>query len=165
MGQYVAFNGPVPTTAVQAAVTTSTSIKTLLQIATPATAPIKVLEWGISFDGAAAAAGIQVELLTTGSVAATVTAHTTATVQAWDDPLGPTSLMTMGTTATGYTATAEGTITTTRVLDSLFVQPTGAYKMLWPENGFMYVPVSTFLRVRVKAAAAVNAVTYIRWSE
>lgn len=53
--QYIAFNGPAPTTASQAAVTTGTAIKTLLQVATPATTNILVFEWGISFDGAAAA--------------------------------------------------------------------------------------------------------------
>lgn len=166
MGIYQAYNGPAPTTAAQVAVTTGTSIKTLLQISTPSTAPIWVMEWGISFDGAAAAAGVQCELLTTGTVGATITAHATSGMHPIDDPLGPASIMvTTGTTNTGYSASAEGTITTTRILDSQFVQPTGQYKFLWPLAEYPYIPVSTILRVRVKAAAAANALCYVRWRE
>lgn len=165
MAIYKAYNGPAPTTAVLAAVSTTTSILTLLQLATPATTEITVLEWGISFDGAAAAAGIRCELLTTGAVNATVTAHVAAGLVRWDSPNGPDSNLTLGTASSGYTASAEGTITTTRVYDSQFVQPTGQYVMLWPLNECPVIPVSTFLRVRVKAAAAVGAVAFIRWRE
>jgi hypothetical protein len=43
---YFAANGASPTTAAQIVVATGTAIKTLLQIATPSTAEIKVIEWG-----------------------------------------------------------------------------------------------------------------------
>jgi len=50
-------NGPSPTIAAQAAVTTGTAIKTMLQVKLNALATntAKVVEWGISFDGSAAA--------------------------------------------------------------------------------------------------------------
>ena len=58
--QYKVFNGISPTTsAVVVAVTTGTSLKTLLQVKGVAAVKFKVVAWGISFDGAAAAAGIQ----------------------------------------------------------------------------------------------------------
>jgi hypothetical protein len=65
-------------------VTTGTAIKTLLQIATPATSELRVSEWGISFDGTAAATPIKVELIDT-NVAATVTAHVAAGVMSHND--------------------------------------------------------------------------------
>ena len=77
MALYTIWNGPAPTTAAQLPVTTGTAIKTLLQLSTSATKPAKVVEWGISFDGSAAATPIKCELIET-DVAATVTAHATA---------------------------------------------------------------------------------------
>ncbi len=161
---YWAANGPMATTAALAPVTTGTAIKTLLQIATPSTRVISVVEWGISFDGSAAAQPIKCELLQT-DVAATVTAHVAAGVQPFNDPNAPASLVTLGTSATGYTASAEGSITTTRTFDAQLIAPTNQYVHQWPLDTEPQVPVSKFLRVRVTAAAAVNAYCYIVWKE
>lgn len=161
---YWAANGPMPTTAAFAPVTTGTAIKTMLQIATPSTRPLTITEWGISFDGSAAATPIRCELMQT-DVAATVTAHVAAGVQPFNDPNAPASLVTLGTSATGYTSTSEGSITTTRTFDVQFVAPTNQYVHQWPLGNEPQVPISKFLRVRVTAAAAVNAYTYIVWRE
>src|SRR4051812_15992307 len=110
---YLAFNGPRPTTAAPSSVTTGTAIKTLLQLATPSTNTIRVIEWGISFDGSAAATPIKVELVET-DVAATVTAYGANDLVKWGDPNANASNVTLGTSASGYTATAEGSITATR---------------------------------------------------
>lgn len=161
---FFAANGPSPTTAAQVPVTTGTAIKTLLQIATPATKGLRVVEWGISFDASAAATPIRCELIDT-DVAATVTAHVAAGLVKFTDPAGPASLMTLGTAASGYTASAEGTITASRVGDVQFVAPTGAYLKQFPLGREFEVAVSRFLRVRVTAAAAVNAYAYLIWEE
>lgn len=161
---YIAFNGPPPTTAALTPVTTGTAIKTMLQIATPSTCELRISEWGISFDGSAAATPIKVELIDT-NVAATVTAHTTSTVAGLNDTGTVNSKMTMGTTATGYTATAEGTITAARLLDYQQIAPTSQWVKQWPLGLEPEVAVSRFLRIRVTAAAAVNAVCYVVWSE
>jgi hypothetical protein len=162
---YKAWNGPSPTTAVQVAVTTGTAIKTLLQLATPSTLDITIKAWGISFDGAAAAAGVQCELVETGSVGATVTAHVAAGLVKQNVPAGLASQLTLGTSATGYTASAEGAITTTRMFDSITIQPTGAYVFQWPLGDEPVVEASKILRVRVDAVAAVNALCWIMWAE
>ena len=60
---YSVYNGPMVTTAAPVKVTTSTSIKTLLQVATASTLSLEVIEWGISFDGSAAATPGVVELV------------------------------------------------------------------------------------------------------
>jgi len=166
MALYQIWNGPSPTTAAQVPVTTGTAIKTLLQIASSATKPLQVVEWGISFDGSAAAAGIKCELMETGTVAATVTAHVTAGIVRLDaeaiaggDPV--TNLLPVSTTATGYTATGEGTITVSRVFDAQLVQPTNQYIKQFPLGLEPVIAVSSFLRVRVTAAAAVNAYCYV----
>ena len=166
MARYLIPNGPSPTTAAQAVVTTGTAIKTLLQVQSSATMGLKIVEWGISFDGAAAAAGIKCELIET-DVAATVTAHVTAGIVRFDeaalqsgDPV--TNRILVGTAATGYTATAEGSITASRLFDAQLVQPTSQYIKQFPLGERPYMKPGTFFtRIRVTAAAAVNAYCYV----
>jgi hypothetical protein len=165
MALFLIANGPMPTTAAQAVVTTGTAIKTLLQIKASATKPFKIKEWGISFDGSAAAAPIKCELLET-DVAATVTASAAADIHKLDgealaagDPT--TNLVPVGTTSTGYTATAEGTITAVRMFDPQLIAPTNQYVKQFPLGLEPVVQVSKFARIRVTAAAAVNAYCYM----
>jgi hypothetical protein len=158
---YFAANGVSPTTAAQIAVTTGTVIKSLMQVATPATTGILITEWGVSFDGSAAATPIKVELLQT-DVAATVTS---VTPTLWGDPNAPASLCIGGASATGHTATAEGTIAAVRMFDVQFVAPTNQYVKQYPLGREPEVPISKFLRIRVTAGAAVNAYCYVIWEE
>lgn len=160
---FVAFNGPAPTVASQVAVTTGTTIKTLLQLATPATRGLTVVEWGISFDGFAAAAPVLVELLST-TVAATVTAFVDADITRYNQQGMPTGI-TLGTAASGYTASAEGTLANVDVFDAQMISPAGAYVKQFPLGREPDVDVSRFLRIRVKAAAAVNAICYVVFSD
>jgi hypothetical protein len=99
-------------------------------------------------------------------VAATVTAFTTATdIIKHSHPNDEVSLCAGGTTASGYNASAEGTITATRVGDAQLVNPTTGYDMQFPLGREFNVPVSKFLRIRVTAGASVNAYPYIIWEE
>lgn len=157
-------NGAMPTTAALAKVATGTSIKTLLQIA-PNTRELYVVEYGISFDGSSAATPIQVELIET-DVAATVTAAVAAGVQPYNNNrAAAASTVTLGASATGYTASAEGSITTTRSADSQLVAPSNQYVMQWPQGNEFVVGTGKFLRVRVTAPASVNAYCYVKWVE
>lgn len=162
---YYAGNWPMQTTAAPAKVTTGTAIKTMLQIQTPATQAIRVVAWSVSFDGTAAGVPIVCELVDTAAIAATVTAHVAAGVQAYSNPSAPASLMTLGVNATGYTATAEGTIVATRTGDVQQVAPTNQYTFVWPLAREFYVAPSRNLRVRVTAAAAVNMLASVLWDE
>lgn len=161
---YRIYNGPMVTTGSPASVATGTAIKTLLQIATPSSTAMRVTAWGISFDGSAAATPGKVELIQT-DVAATVTAAVANDIYKYNDPNAPASLMTLGTSATGYTASAEGTITATRQLDTQLIAPTGQYVYQMPLGREAEVPVSKFLRIRVNFAASVNALCWIEWEE
>lgn len=162
MALYTIYNGPAPTTASQAAVTTGTAIKTLLQVKPGTGMTAKVVEWGISFDGSAAATPIEVELIET-DVAATVTASVAADILRLNpnDPDPSTTALSLGTAATGYTASAEGTIASTRMLDCQLVAPTNQYVKQFPLGREPQINISKFGRIRVKAAAAVNAICYM----
>lgn len=165
MTLFIAYNGAMPTTAALAGVTTGTAIKTMLQVATPATRAIKAIRWGITFT-TAPTAPVTCELIQT-DVAATVTAHAASGVQPYDDPTAAAvSAMTLGTSATGYTATAEGSITATRYGDYRVV-PIGASNdsYEWTLAREWAVPVSKFVRIRCTTSAAVSAVVWLTWAE
>lgn len=161
---YFAANGASPTTAAQVKMATTASINTLLQVATPATTGILVVEWGISFDGTAAATPIAVELLQTDVAA---TAGTSLTPSIWGDPNAPASLCVGGTGATMFNdgAITEGTIAATRMFDLQLVPPTSSYVKQYSLGREPEVPVSKFLRIRVTAGTGVNAYCYIIWEE
>lgn len=166
--QFIAYNAAMPTTAAMAAVGNNTSgaIRTMLQIATPATRPMHPTRWGVQLSAAAPVA-VTCELIDT-NVAATVTAHVAAGVQPYGETGGtPVSAMTLGTTATGYTATAEGSITATRVGDHKII-PIGASQTEyeWSLGREWEVGPSRFCRIRLTSASTVvNAIVWVLWDE
>ena len=160
----------MPTTGQQLSTTTGITTKTMLQLATPATRQIQVISWGFSCaTPPAGAAGATVELIET-DVAATVTAHVAAGVQPLV-PGMPASLLTLGASATGYTATAEGATTASRVFDAqrvLGVTNLGinsVYSRDFMPDERPIVAVSKFLRVRVGFGAAVDMLCFVVWDE
>lgn len=167
---YTAYNAAMATTAATAKVTTGTAIKTMLQLSTPATRQIQLISWGFSVDAPPATTGTGVVELLQTDVAATVTAHVAAGVQPID-PNAPASLLTLGVSNTGFTATVEGTTTVSRLFD--FVDIAGVTNGAWPTKYVQQwmpderpiVAISKFCRVRVTFSAAVNMNCWIRWVE
>lgn len=167
MAIYLINNAAMQTTAAPVAVTTGTAIKTMLQLKPGTTNSIAIVEWGISFDGSAAATPIKVELIET-DVAATVTAFVANDITKVDsdalnsgDPT--TSNIAVGTTASGYTASAEGTTTISRDLDGAkFVAPTNQYEKQFPLGQEPIIQPSKFCRIRITAGAAVNCYCYLK---
>lgn len=162
MARYRVFNGPMPSTAAQVAVTTGTAIKTLLQLKPFNQA--KIVAWGISFDGSAAATPIKCELCETGTVFATVTASADSDcvkLNGADQAVASVAGLTMGVAATGYTSTAEGTITTVREFDVQLVAPTNQYIYQFPLGQEPVLVIGNAARIRVTAGAAVNAYCWI----
>jgi len=162
MALYQIYNAPMPTTASLVAVTTGTAIKTMLQIK-----PFnvcKIVEWGISFDGSSANTPIEVELLDTGTVFGTVTASADADIMKFDGAEGAVASvagLTLGTSATGYTCTSEGTITTTKLFDTQFIAPSNQYVKQFPLGREPKLIIGNAVRIRVKAGTAVNAICYM----
>lgn len=162
---YKIYNGPSPTTGTQVAVTTGTALKTLLQVKPGATQVLKIREWGISFDGSAAATPGIVCLCVTDT-AATVTAHVAAGIHKYDqealaagDPT--TNLIAVGTTSTGYTASGEGTVGTNRMGDIQLIAPTNQLIYQFPLGVAFCVQPGEFMRIRCTFAAAINAICYV----
>lgn len=159
---YTMNNGAMPTTAAFVAVTTGTSIKTMLQLKTFNIAKVKA--WGFSYDGSAAAAGVQCELLDTGTVFGTVTAYADADiykVESGEQAVASIAGLTLGTAASGYTCTSEGSIAATKLFDVGFDQPTNKYVQQFPLGNEPRVIIGNCLRIRVKAAAAVNMICWV----
>lgn len=162
MARYKIFNGPMPTTASQAAVTTGTAIKTLLQL--KPFNQCKIVAWGISFDGSAAATPGIVELCETGTVFGTVTASADADcikMNGADQAAASVAGLTLGTSATGYTCTSEGSITTVRQFDAQHIAPTSQYIYQFPLGQEPVLVIGNACRIRVKFAAAINAICWI----
>lgn len=165
MALYLLQNGAAGTTAAPVAVTTGTAIKTLLQFKPSATVVARIVEWGISFDGSAAATPGKIELMES-DVAATVTAHAAADITKYDsdalaggDPT--TNLIQVGTTSTGYTSTSEGTTTVSRMFDLQLLPPTGPYVKQFPLGREPILQVGKFARIRVTFGTAINAYCYM----
>lgn len=138
----------------------------MLQVQVSATLGGHVVEWGISFDGAAMGAKVQCDLVEQ-DVAATVTAHVTAGIHRLDeaavqggDPV--TNLILVGTAATGYTSSNENAPTVSRMMDSQLVDPAAGFVMQFPLGERPYMKPGTFFtKIRVDAVAAINAVCYL----
>lgn len=162
---YSCFNGAGPTTSAPVAVTTGTAVKTMIQLATSASSEARIVEWWWEGDGSAAATPGTVELMFHSSGAATVTAYTAATDFKKYDPNGRGSLLTVGTTASGFTASGEGTPAT--ALGSMVhkVPPTSGIYIQYPLGREPEMAVSTFCRLRNTLGTAVNAFCGIAWEE
>jgi hypothetical protein len=166
--RYIVWNAAMPTTAAPVKVTTGTAIKTMLQLSTPATRSIEVIEWGFSLDAASSAVGV-VELLQTDVAATSGTAHVAAGVMPLDAGAAA-SLLTLGTGNTGYTFTVEGTTTASRLFDAKEI-PIAAgltdldYRRVFLPRYRPVVQVSKFLRVRCTFTAATNMLCYVIFEE
>jgi hypothetical protein len=163
---YIVWNGAMPTTAALTPVTTGTAIKTMLQIV-PAL-PITIVEWGVSFNGTAANTPGVVELIDTGTVAATVTAYATADVMTYGSASSAANTsgssgtpLNLGTALSGYTASAEGSTTATRLLGGGQIAPTTQYEKPLPLQREATVPTGHVLRVRMTFGTAVSALCYV----
>lgn len=165
--EYLISNGPMQTTSSFASVTTGTSLKTMLQVKPGSTQFLKIKEWGVSWDGFAAALPGKIELIET-DVAATVTASAMADITKLDaEALSAgdvsASIFAVGTTSTGYTSTSEGSITAVRNLDGpQFISPTNQYIHQFVLGDEPVIQPGKFARIRVLFGTAVNAYCWMK---
>lgn len=138
--------------------------KTMLQIVPAANQKMRLIEWGYTLD-VVSANNIRMELVETGTAAATVTAHVAAGIMPYNDS-GATSLAQLGTSLSGYSASAEGSITSSRLFD--FHYENGLYtQRMWPLGREPEVGAARVIRIRATptANAAVNISCYLIWEE
>lgn len=139
------------------------TIKTVLQVGIPSTTDVRILGWGISFDGAAG--GTQVPVVVSLVDDPTpCTGGTSLTPEDWGNALSPASLCVGGAALTAYALT-EVTPTAPRYLDSQVISPQAGYGVWYPGAAQPRVGVSRFVRIRVTAPAVVNAYPWIAWAE
>lgn len=168
MSKYKAFNGPGPTTAAQASVATGTSVKTMLQLKAGTGKGLIITGWGYTIDAVQTAAGT-IELVKT-DVAATVTAFAAGDVTAISTPSAPASLS-LGVAASGYTGSAEGTITATDMYDavklpiSTVASPAMTYVRSFGKDERPYLPAGGILRVRSTTGTTAGMICWISWME
>lgn len=143
-------------------VATSAALKTVLQVATPAATDIRLIAWGISFDGIVTTNPPGQVTLIDVDVAATVT---TLTPEEYGSTDNQASLCVGGTSATGYNATAEGSITDSRILGGEEVHPQTGYEIWLPERAWPRIKASRFLRIRCNFSVDINCVPWIVWQE
>jgi len=153
-----ALTAPMAGTATSA---TSGTVKTILQLK-PGSNKCRIIEWGYIFT-ATPTSPVQMELIETGTVFATVTA---GSISNYNDTTGPASLATTGTAATGFNGSAEGTITATRLLAQT-LDSSGYFKQQFPLGREPEVNAGYSLRVRATptTAAATTVLCYIIWEE
>lgn len=173
---FIAWNGVMPTTGPILTQPTytgagfATTARTLLQVVPAANQKMRLIEWGYTID-TSPANNVRMELVETGTVAATVVAHVSAGVMPYNDS-GAVSLVQLGTSLTGYcttiaaTATTEGSITSTRLFD--YHYENGLYtQRMWPLSREPEVGAARVMRIRATgtAASAVNISCYLVWEE
>ncbi len=167
---YKCWNAAMAVAGPMAGVATANGTKTMLQIAAPSTRQLQVISWGFSVS--VTPPGVStVELLQT-DVAATVTAHVAAGVQPVGGSGQAASLVTLGASATGFTASAEGSIVTTRSFDAQQMAISAgnddlvyAYQFM-PDEERPVVDTGKFLRIRTTFTSTTPLVLcWVVWKE
>jgi hypothetical protein len=170
MAQYTIYNGASPTTAKQVPVATGTAIKTHVQVQASGTILSKIIAWGVQTTAPASTGTISVELLETNVAATSLTAHVAAGIVRVDpaaiaggDPT--TNLIQVGTSATGWSAGAEGSITATRMFDSRWATLSSAagyeYSLQFPLGREPHINIALFGRIRIHTSVTVDAICWM----
>jgi hypothetical protein len=144
-------------TATQDAIATGTSLKTLIEIATPATAAARVYHVWVDFDGiSASAVPVLIELV---RATASITGTTLTPSQVGTEGYA-TANVTAKHTASGGSGTNLG-----NVLMKRRISPTTGWELFLPDNRLITVGASAWLRMNVTAGATVNATVGFAWEE
>ena len=173
---YYIQNSAQNTTAAPVKQPTGAAIRTMMQLAPLASGyPIRIIEWGCSFDASAAATPGEVELFACTGAATMSTAYAAADVMLYGDRLNtPANTagtsgapLSLSTTLSGFATAAvtEGAVATTRMFDTQQISPTGQYLKQFPLGREPQLggnsATQEFLRCRMTFGATVNAYIYV----
>ena len=159
-------------TAPNPGVTTSASLYTMIQLVPATNSPLFIVEYRVSFSAFALQAPFAVDLVETGTVAATVTTYAVADINTYDDPNAPANTsgssgipLNLGTSLSGFTSSSEGSISATRVFDSFLAEPVGdSGPHQFPTDSRPEVKPGNVLRLRVKGDGTAKVVASIVFS-
>ncbi len=167
---YIILNSAAPTTAAPVKQPTGTAIRTMMQLRFATGFHARLIAWGCSFDGFAAALPGDVEIFENTAAATMSTAYAAGDVMPYSDPnataqtAGSTGVpLNLSTTTSGFATAAvtEGTVAGYRSAWSGLVAPTGQFDYQWPlGREFECVP-QNYLRVRVTFGTTVNMKIYL----
>lgn len=132
--------------------------KTIFELGTTANVPATIVEFSVTFDGVSATnTPVKVEAQ---RFSAAVTTATTQAGVAWGLHGGTAA------STTKHTTTTEGAGTATAASGLILrVPPSGGFLEQFPLGREFYVPVSSFFRLRLTAAQAVNVSFHAVWDE
>jgi hypothetical protein len=173
---YLVYNSAQATTAAPVKQPTGIALRTMMQLAPLAQGyPVRIIEWGCSFDGSAAATPGEVELFATTVAATMSTAYAAADIQPYgsrlDYPANTSGTsgapLSLGTALSGFATTSvtEGTVANYRGFDVQLVAPTGQYVKQFPLGREPQLggnsATQDFLRCRMTFGTTVNAYIYV----
>lgn len=141
---------------------TPSTVKTILQVG-GSTKQWRVTEWGYMLTTAPTGI-VTMELIETGGITATVTA---GSISNYNNGPSPVSSNGTGTASTGYNASAEGSITATRLF-AMTTDYVGPYfKQQFPLGREPEIIGSNVLRVRMTStiASLPLCIPYVIWEE
>src|ERR1017187_4785062 len=142
----------------------------MLQLAPATGVPIRVVEWGCSFDASAAGVPDQVEVFGTTVAATMSTAFAAGDVMPFGDPnavantAGSSGVpLNLSTPTSGFATAAvtEGTVANYRMCDAQLVSPTNQYLKQFPLGREWEMAGGQFLRVRVTFAGTVGMYVFV----
>lgn len=141
---------------VDAIALTAATAKSVLELATGANDRARIVQWSVEFDGTSATATpVKVEV---GRFSAAVTTATSFTPMKLDAAEGAAAI------TAKHTATAEGA-GTFDAGEIHRVPPTSGMVLQYPLGREWVVGTSGFWRMRLTAAATVNATVSVTWDE
>lgn len=130
--------------------------KTCLELGTASTDRAQLIAWWVDFDGVTSTAvPVKVEAQ---RASAAVTTATTLTPEKWDTADGAAAVVAKHSTSTEGAGTLNGG-------EIHRIHPQGGFFREYPLGRELYIPVSAFWRLRLTAAATVNATVGAIWSE
>jgi hypothetical protein len=145
------------TFSVDAVALVAATAKTILELGSSSSERCKIVSWWVEFDGVTASAiPVKIEQ---GRFSATVTTATTGTASKYDPADGTPGGVVRHTTTTEGAGTAEAGLEIHRC------HPQGGILVQYPLGRELTLAVSTFWRIRLTAAAAVNATVGVVWEE
>lgn len=142
---------------VDAVALVAATAKSVLEIATPADVRVWIKEWWVEFDGVTpTAVPVKVEV---GRFSAAVTTATTLAGHKMDPADGTASAVAK------HSTTVEGAGTFETAGSVHRISPTSGYHYVAPLGQEEVLALSTFWRMRLTAAAGVNATVGVMWQQ
>lgn len=150
--------GPIYSISVDAVALVAATAKNVIEIRTPSTTGIVPIMWWVEFDGTTATnVPVKVEV---GRYSASTTATTTSATPSAVN-YGHNALVSQTTCFTNCNADSGSA----SQIELHRVSPTSGFVWVESLGNEWSVPVSSFWRMRLTAANAVNATVGVRWSE